>query len=204
MYPLARSPVREARLECQAAQRAFTLIELLTVITIIAILAAISVGVIRGVKERAAIGQAKTELAVLAQALEAYKMQYGDYPWTTDSAIFYGSLMGHFGPQGAPLGNSKRLIEPSKFRVADTSGADASNLDATGNYLVDPWGRPYRYYYKVSPGTAWKAPSYVLYSCGPTVAVSGDEEPTNAQPNTVGVVVYDNDSNRDNIYANRN
>ncbi|MET0261690.1 MAG: prepilin-type N-terminal cleavage/methylation domain-containing protein, partial [Rariglobus sp.] len=70
----------EARLNRQAGNRAFTLIELLTVIAIIAILAAITFGVVKGVNERAAIGQAKAELASLAQALEAYKLQYGDYP----------------------------------------------------------------------------------------------------------------------------
>ena len=80
MHTLARPPVREARLKRKAALRAFTLIELLTVIAIIAILAAITFGVIKGVNERAAISQAKAELSSIAQALEAYKLQYGDYP----------------------------------------------------------------------------------------------------------------------------
>jgi len=86
MHTLARYPVRETYLNAQASKRAFTLIELLIVIAIIGILSAISLGVVKGVKERAGINRAKAELAILSTALDAYKRQYGDYPQAGQSA----------------------------------------------------------------------------------------------------------------------
>src|SRR5882672_9299438 len=99
---------------------AFTLIELLTVIAIIAILAGMSIGIVRGSKQRASLARAKSELAVLAQALEDYRRHYGDYPQTGPSAanaqrvtgttgpgiatvpaILFNSLIGVYGPTGA-------------------------------------------------------------------------------------------------------
>ena len=80
MKTFGRLPMCKSRLSRHPTERAFTLIELLTVISIIAILSAITFGVVKGVNDRAAIAQAKAELASLAQALESYKMQYGDYP----------------------------------------------------------------------------------------------------------------------------
>ena len=80
MKTFGRLPICKSRVSQQPTERAFTLIELLTVISIIAILSAITFGVVKGVNDRAAIAQAKAELASLAQALESYKMQYGDYP----------------------------------------------------------------------------------------------------------------------------
>ena len=209
MHTLARPLVREARLKRQAGIRAFTLIELLTVIAIIAILAAITFGLIKGVNERAAIGQAKTELSAITQALEAYKLQYGDYPWATSAttssgATLYAALNGQAGPKGATItGGGKKFLEVVKFTVVTATGGTPTDFDAAGNYLVDPWGRQYNYYYKVNPGTAWTAPSYVLYSYGPTIADTGTTEPSAAKPNTTGVVDYTNASNLDNVYANR-
>ncbi len=206
MHTLARPPVCEAHLKRQVGSRAFTLIELLTVIAIIAILAGITFGVIKGVNERAAIGQAKAELAVLSQALEAYKLQYGDYPWTTDKEQFYKALKGEIGPKGNPIpnGGGRRLIETSRFSLyLPTVGATP---DTDGVYLLDPWGRPYNYYYKnAGSPTTWKNQSYVLYSMGPTItATTGTTEPTGARPTTAGVVNYADPANLDNIYANRN
>jgi prepilin-type N-terminal cleavage/methylation domain-containing protein len=65
---------------------AFTLIELLTVIAVIAILTTISIGAVRGARERANISRARTELAALATALEEFKRLYGDYPQTGEFA----------------------------------------------------------------------------------------------------------------------
>ena len=77
------APVRRVR-ACAVARTgsAFTLIELLTVVAVIAILATFAVGAVRGAKERANIGRARSELAALVTALEEFKRRYGDYPQT--------------------------------------------------------------------------------------------------------------------------
>ena len=192
MHTLARYPVREARLNRQAGKRAFTLIELLTVIGIIAILAAITFGVIKGVNERAAIGQAKTELATLAQAIESYKLQYGDYPQTTDSAIFLQSLIGKKGPAGADI-TQRSLVEISKLSLSTSSGDPFTTPTLT---LIDPWGRNYLYYY-YTVGTPVTRRGYVLFSQGPDGKMTA---PTTS--GTSGGDIKEIDpNNSDNIYV---
>ena len=62
-------------------QQGFTLIELLMVISVILILAGITFGISRGVQNAQARTKAKAELAVISQAIEQFKLRYGDYPW---------------------------------------------------------------------------------------------------------------------------
>jgi prepilin-type N-terminal cleavage/methylation domain-containing protein len=206
MLTLARPPVREARLNArQAANRAFTLIELLTVIGIIAILAAITFGVVKGVNERAAIGQAKAELSFLSQALEAYKLQYGSYPQagssssllttattSNQSGILFNALMGKLGPKGAPV-NGKVFVEASKLSLSSaTTLPSPTDTVSVANAFLDPWGRQYVYGY----ASGWF--KYNLLSVGPDGKV-GDT--FNAAS---GAVTSDTaNGGADNLYANK-
>jgi prepilin-type N-terminal cleavage/methylation domain-containing protein len=70
------------RLPAPLRRGGFTLIELLTVIGVIAILTTLTIGSIRGAKERANIARARADLAALSTALEEFKRLYGDYPQT--------------------------------------------------------------------------------------------------------------------------
>jgi prepilin-type N-terminal cleavage/methylation domain-containing protein len=196
MHTLARFPAREARLNRQAGNRAFTLIELLTVIAIIAILAAITFGVVKGVNERAAIGQAKTELAVLSTALENYKKLYGDYPQTTDPAIFLQSLIGKKGPGGADM-TQKNLLELSKFTLSTAAGDPFTTTSLT---LLDPWGRNYLYYYYYTGATSATATrrGYILFSTGPDGTSTA---PTPLSGTTGGDAKLSDSKNIDNIYS---
>ena len=206
----ARPPVREARLLRQAAARAFTLIELLTVIAIIAILSAISFGVIKGVKERSSIGQAKAEVAVIAQALETYKMQYGDYPQATSTAdpkitpnanavYMLQALIGKKGPTGVAM-TQKALLDISKFSLSDTTGDPFSSPGSSTITLVDPWGNSYMYYYyTVSTGSNITKRSFLLFSQGP----DGYSTVPSSMTGTTGGTIDNTDvKNSDNIYAN--
>lgn len=197
MFIPARPPVREARLQFQAPARAFTLIELLTVISIIAILSAISVNVIKGVKERSSVGLAKTELAALSQALEMYKLQYGDYPQTGNASnsslsaavasatdaqgILFNALTGKRGPLSTnfPM-NGKAYVDLARFKLQDPATMPATGKTQAANAFVDPWGNHYLYYYKTGSPAVWnKTPSYIMLSVGPDettgiTSVSGD------------------------------
>lgn len=211
MFTRARPPVREDRLLCLAPTRAFTLIELLTVISIIAILSAISLNVLKGVKERSAVGLAKAELASLSQALEMYKLQYGDYPqvsagtWTgvtTNETRLLQALIGKFGPTGVPI-TEKPFIETSKF----TTSADPYIVgNAATATLQDPWGNNYYYLYKSS---GWTTPSYILmgtgpdgYSYGTTVAPTANSDLINTD-GTFKAAAQTDSGALDNIYANK-
>ncbi len=185
-----------------ASQRAFTLIELLTVIAIIGILSAITFGVVKGVNERAAIGQAKAELGALSQSLEAYKMQYGDYPRTASNAEMLDSLLGKRGPTGTTGINGKKFIESAKLTLST----------ATSPTVQDPWGRDYLYIYnRTSPAspavTPWKNPSYVLFSMGPDGKSYGTASTVSALVDSNTGIVQSSASTdtgaADNIYTNK-
>jgi prepilin-type N-terminal cleavage/methylation domain-containing protein len=215
MHTLARSPVREASLKRQAGNRAVTLIELLTVIAIIAILAAITFGVVKGVNERAAIGQAKAELSAIAASLESYKRQYGDYPWIGSAAnsatatspsdvdaqgILFNALCGKRGPGATNVKiDAKPLLDLSKFSLQGTATANmpAAGANQAANAFQDPWGRRYLYYYKTGTSAQWLNTGYVLLSVGPD-GLAG------ITVSTAGLITNSNAVQAaDNIYANK-
>ncbi|TWU60106.1 Type II secretion system protein G precursor [Rubripirellula tenax] len=59
---------------------AFTLVEILTVIVIIGILAGISIPAITGALRNARNAAIRVEIEGMSQAIESYKLKYGDYP----------------------------------------------------------------------------------------------------------------------------
>ena len=63
---------------------AFTIVELLIVIVVIAILAAITVVAYTGVQERANDSTVQSEIAASAKKLEAFNVENGRYPETSD------------------------------------------------------------------------------------------------------------------------
>lgn len=145
------APVRRVRSRAVARSgSAFTLIELLTVIAVIGILATFAVGAVRGAKERANIGRARSELAALVTALEEFKRRYGDYPQTgeftqaaatptlvttgpgvqTAQAKLFNALTGVFGARA--FTNSDRLNGPNFLDV----GKFSLNGSLTNQFLI--------------------------------------------------------------------
>lgn len=196
---------------------AFTIVELLVVIAIITVLAGIFFGVTRGVNERSRISRAETQLSLLAQYLDSYKAQYGDYPRvemadsnSADSGTeregelgiveLYNALNGMRGvdPDTDLNPRQRAYIDRSKFshEFTPSKGPPTPTDPETAPVaLIDPWGNAYRYYYAPPPvTTAWENPRYVLYAVGE----SGAHEP----PGADGYPDKKDPKNVDNVYAN--
>jgi general secretion pathway protein G len=142
------------------ARTGFTLLELLVVIGIIAVLTGLVIGVGRAASASGRNARARAELAALSVALDAYKLTYGDYPRTDQTAHLLQSLIGKRGPAYQPV-TGRALIESAKFATA--GALDPFTTESAE--LLDPWEHPYRYAYHSQ--TPWTNPSYVLYSVGP-------------------------------------
>jgi general secretion pathway protein G len=181
---------KKIRPEAGFHPRGFTLLELLAVIAVIAILAGIVIGAGHHASEAGRVARARAELAVLSAALENYQRNFGDYPQTDDEARLLQSLIGKRDPLNAAVA-ARSLIEAARFTTAESQDpfADPSAV------LVDPWGQPYVYVYKV-PAGGWANPGYVLYSIGPDARDSPALLPG-------GLIDPAPPENTDNLYANR-
>ena len=202
---------------------ASTLVELLAVLAVAGVLLAVSLGAATGLRERARRTRARAELAGLAQALESYRRQYGEYPLAGDraakgvdvapgdpvsaaaaEAALFNALLGKLGPRldalqdaagGAIVGRA--FVEPARFSLENPAAYPTPALEAA-NAFLDPWGRRYQYRYRgVTAPAVWTAPVYVLFSAGPDGAVKAGD------PAADGTVDTGDPANADNLYAGR-
>ncbi len=79
-------PMKNKNISPRTRRAAFTLVELLTVIAIIGILAAMLLPVLIAVKKKAQAMKAKTEIAELVNAINAYDTDYGRFPTSSRPA----------------------------------------------------------------------------------------------------------------------
>jgi general secretion pathway protein G len=114
-------------LEQRSAEHGFTLIELMVVIVILGILATIVVINVLPNQDRAMITKAKSDIALIEQSLEMYRLNNLVYPSTSDG------LQALVTPPAS-------LIQKERYQP----GGYVKRLPK------DPWGRPYLY---ASPGT---------------------------------------------------
>lgn len=101
----------------RAAQRGFTLVELLLVLVILGTLAAIVLPQFRGTGERAKQTAAKTQIATFKTVLNTFEVDNGYYPRTLDEL----------------------LVRPN-----DAANWHGPYLEG-GQIPLDPWQRPYVY-----------------------------------------------------------
>ena len=111
----------------RAAQRGFTLIEVMVVVAILGILAAIVMTNVIGKDEQARVTTTKASLSSIANALELYKLDNHKYPTTDEglAALVHKPASAKTFPDGGYL---RKLPE-------------------------DSWGNPFQY---VSPGANGK------------------------------------------------
>ena len=155
--------VRRPRSRCAG----FTLIELLAVIMVILLLAGILINLAGYVQKNMQMQIARTQIALLATALESYKADWGYYPRTdapristtysaesTNNAYLYNALFTH----------GKKYL--SSFPLSQIRTNQATGL----TNIVDVFGIPFNYYN--SPETVLANMNNVngVYSnCGYTV-----------------------------------
>jgi hypothetical protein len=135
-------------------------------------------------------------LAVLAQAIEAWRDQYGDYPAAADAEEFYESLTGRRGPQHCALDPPGRT-----FIGAGCFVLRAADAAAPGNVLLDPWGQPYHYVHFTRLLGGRLVPGYALFSGGPDGCVKPDDPPVSG--GTAGVPDLTAPENVDNLYSSQ-
>ena len=128
---------------------AFTLIELLVVIAIIATLAAVVAPSLFGNVGEARRSTAKSQIEILALALDAYKLDNDEFP-TTQQGL-----------------DALRIMP-----VTGTAPANWKGPYLRQNIPLDPWKRPYVYN---SPGVS-NPSTYDLYTLGKDGKIGGAAE----------------------------
>ena len=128
----------------------FTLIELMLVMVILAVMAAIVLPKFTGRSQQAKITAAKTQIAQLEVALDAFEIDISRYPTTAEGL--------------------RALVE----RPA-SDATDWQQPYLKRDIPKDPWGSDYVYRY---PGQ-YNENGYDLYSHGPDRKLGGDDDITN-------------------------
>lgn len=138
---------------CPPVAEGFTLIELLVVVTIIAILAGLTLSTMGYVQSKGAKSRAEAEVAALSAAIDAYKLDNGDYP-PMDSINATTAVYSNLCPTGA----GKVYFEPTAGMVYTNSKP---------YYFIDPWGTAY--VYKTGAAATYNSSNFFdLYSTAGT------------------------------------
>ncbi len=205
------------------SKNAFTLVELLAVVAVVIILTGITFGISKGIRNQQARTQAKAELAMIAQALEEFKLTYGDYPLISidgDPATGYANAKkltlalsgysvyareddGDFVLKDIDPGQQKSFIDPSRLNFSKDFGNPSGASDLDDVFLVDPWRQPYVYVY-ARDNTDWDNVGYILFSKGPNGTADLDDlDEDTAGIQMDGTLNQSTDKNIDNIYPNQ-
>jgi general secretion pathway protein G len=145
--PLRRSAENGFTPLRRSAENGFTLVELMVVIVIIGLLTTIVALNVLPSQDKAMVQKARTDIAILEQGVERYRLDNLVYPATSDG------LQALVSPPAS-------LTQPERY--------------ARGGYIKrlpdDPWGRPYQY---ASPG---QHGAFDIYSYGADGQEGGKDE----------------------------
>ena len=147
--------------------RGFTMIELLAVVTIIVILASLTMGGLSFFNRRQAEDKTKVQLKLLANALEDYKADNGEYPLANQKD---GKNQTEILWQRLYEDSIKDESEGTRVYLAEFD--PASNNQAwlmrkgSSYMIVDPFGFEFRYRRMENP-SGMRNPDFDLWSVGP-------------------------------------
>ena len=162
--------------------RSFTLIELMAVVAVIAILAGLVLGGAGAVRQRAARGEAKAEIAAIEAGLARYQMDFGSYPTSTGitpSGTNYPASPSGYNSAGQALFTN--LWGAATYGATTTTrrqylNVKPSMVNTSGvNYFIDPWGYAYGYY--------WSGADSLYGGAVPDVWSTGGQAGTGTQTN---------------------
>ncbi len=128
-------------------RRGFTLMEVLLVLVILVILAGMAVPAYQSIQRGANNKAARAQIGAFKTALDAFRMDLGDYPYTAQ-------------------GLQALLVAPADVE------ASRGNWPYMEKDVRDPWGRPYQYMY---PGQNNPTGGPDIWSMGQD-GVSGTED----------------------------
>ena len=188
-------------LRSSLGKRGFSLLEILGALAVIVVITTMLALGVRGLLPLSKSKRAHTEIVHIQQALEAYKLSFGEYPKDVKvgggspsmEEILFNALAGRMAPDGT-LGNFPLLLDRSVLEFSSNAFPIAGETPPQwkANAILDPWGNPFRYRYDPED-SSWENYNYVLFSAGPDARYSPVS--VEGQPNA------DHADNGDNIYA---
>lgn len=119
------------------SRRGMTLVELLVVMVIITILGALVLAVLRRGPPEGLRTRTQVDVSALATAVEAYRLNYGEWPVTNENAYATdATLTALF--RGTNVTSEGRARNTRQIKLLDVRDAA---VGASG--WQDPWGKPY-------------------------------------------------------------
>ena len=154
--------------------KSFTLVELLAVVMVLLMLAGIMISVAGYAQKKMQTQVTRTQIAIIAAALESYKADWGYYPVTTPircSAEWMGEATNNALLYNALFMKGKKYL--SGFPTNQIRPNYATDTATTGplTNIFDVFGKPFNYYN--SPATAFRTGVLTNDMTGATNAYSG-------------------------------
>ncbi len=124
----------------------FTLLELLIVISLMVLLSGLLIPAFYKVQNESRKRQAATEAAVIAGAIQAYRLQERKFPAPSNPNHIQGGQDRTYGDAAVgsllPDGGNERVL--TLLRGANPPVLDENKLRLEDNHAINPWGRQYR------------------------------------------------------------